>query len=145
MEEPMIQHFDKVVIGMSNGSVMHFSNATVTHLPGPDSPETVIVECDKSGIGKIELEYHSIDYISNNDDMVMELCKLLSDGLFPGSKDWTQSGLIGRVEWLLSMYDSKKEECEMLWTWMEDTSERIGELREKYERLKEKHYDPRWV
>jgi hypothetical protein len=40
--------------------------------------------------------------------------KLLTDDKFPGSKDWAQSDLAGRVEWLLEMYDCAKQEIDCL-------------------------------
>jgi len=36
--------------------------------------------------------------------------ELLTDDKFPGSKDWQQSDLVGRVEWLLIMYACTKQE-----------------------------------
>ena len=39
---------------------------------------------------------------------------LLPTELFSGSKDWTQGNTVERVEWLLSMYESSKQEVERL-------------------------------
>ena len=40
--------------------------------------------------------------------------ELLSTELFEGSKDWREGNTVERVEWLLSMYASAKEEVERL-------------------------------
>jgi hypothetical protein len=39
---------------------------------------------------------------------------LLPTELFEGSKDWREGNTVERVEWLLSMYASAKEEIERL-------------------------------
>ena len=39
---------------------------------------------------------------------------LLPTELFSGSKDWTQGNTVERIEWLLSMYESSKQEVERL-------------------------------
>jgi hypothetical protein len=39
---------------------------------------------------------------------------LLPTNLFEGSKDWREGSLAERVEWLLSMYQSSKQEEERL-------------------------------
>ena len=39
---------------------------------------------------------------------------LLPTELFAGSKDWREGNTVERVEWLLSMYASAKEEIERL-------------------------------
>jgi polyphosphate kinase len=41
--------------------------------------------------------------------------KLLPDHLYAGSKDWRNGNVVERVEWLLSMYESQKEECDYLY------------------------------
>ena len=38
----------------------------------------------------------------------------LPDTLYPGSKDWITGDYAARVEWLHSMYESKKQEIESL-------------------------------
>ena len=40
--------------------------------------------------------------------------ELLPTALFEGSKDWREGSTVERVEWLLSMYDSAKQEVERL-------------------------------
>jgi hypothetical protein len=40
--------------------------------------------------------------------------ELLPTELFAGSKDWREGNTVERVEWLLSMYASAKEEVERL-------------------------------
>jgi hypothetical protein len=45
---------------------------------------------------------------------------LLPNSLFPDSKDWTQSDVVGKVEWLLSMYTSAKQEIVRLEDAIED-------------------------
>lgn len=40
-----------------------------------------------------------------------KLKELLPDDLYD-SKDWKSGGIVERVEWLLSMYESKKEELD---------------------------------
>jgi hypothetical protein len=39
---------------------------------------------------------------------------LLPTELFEGSKDWRQGNTVERIEWLLSMYESSKQEVERL-------------------------------
>jgi len=39
---------------------------------------------------------------------------LLRDDLYPGSKDWSEGSTLDRVEWLLSMYQSSREEVTRL-------------------------------
>jgi hypothetical protein len=39
---------------------------------------------------------------------------LLPTELFEGSKDWREGNTVERIEWLLSMYASAKEEVERL-------------------------------
>jgi len=40
--------------------------------------------------------------------------ELLPTDLFEGSKDWREGSVVERVEWLLSMYQSTKQEEERL-------------------------------
>jgi hypothetical protein len=50
-----------------------------------------------------------------NDQILMERIRdLLPTELFGGSKDWREGNTVERVEWLLSMYASAKEEVERL-------------------------------
>jgi hypothetical protein len=39
---------------------------------------------------------------------------LLPTELFEGSKDWREGNTVERIEWLLSMYESAKQEVERL-------------------------------
>jgi hypothetical protein len=39
---------------------------------------------------------------------------LLPTELFEGSKDWREGNTVERIEWLLSMYESSKQEIERL-------------------------------
>ena len=39
---------------------------------------------------------------------------LLPTELFEGSKDWREGNYVERVEWLLSMYESSKQEVDRL-------------------------------
>lgn len=39
---------------------------------------------------------------------------LLPTELFEGSKDWREGNTVERIEWLLSMYESSKQEVERL-------------------------------
>jgi hypothetical protein len=50
-----------------------------------------------------------------NDQIMMERIRdLLPTELFGGSKDWREGNTVERVEWLLSMYTSAREEVERL-------------------------------
>jgi hypothetical protein len=50
-----------------------------------------------------------------NDQILMERIRdLLPTELFAGSKDWREGNTVERVEWLLSMYASAKEEVARL-------------------------------
>lgn len=39
---------------------------------------------------------------------------LVPTELFEGSKDWREGNTVERIEWLLSMYESSKQEVERL-------------------------------
>ena len=53
---------------------------------------------------------------------------LLPTELFEGSKDWREGNTVERVEWLLSMYASAKEEVARLEDMLEDANnDRSGE------------------
>ena len=39
---------------------------------------------------------------------------LLPTELFEGSKDWREGSTVERIEWLLSMYESSKQEVDRL-------------------------------
>lgn len=47
---------------------------------------------------------------------------LLPTELFEGSKDWREGNTVERIEWLLSMYQSAKEEVERLQDMLEDAN-----------------------
>lgn len=47
---------------------------------------------------------------------------LLPTELFAGSKDWREGNTVERIEWLLSMYASAKEEVERLQDMLEDAN-----------------------
>jgi len=54
--------------------------------------------------------------------------ELLPTELFEGSKDWREGSAAERVEWLLSMYASAKEEVARLEDMLEDAlNDRSGE------------------
>ena len=40
--------------------------------------------------------------------------ELLPTELFEGSKDWREGNTVERIEWLLSMYESSKQEVDRL-------------------------------
>lgn len=54
--------------------------------------------------------------------------ELLPTELFAGSKDWTQGNTVERIEWLLSMYESSKQEVDRL-------SDLVVELDDKVRRI----------
>jgi hypothetical protein len=45
-------------------------------------------------------------------DKIKKINALLSDDLFE-SKDWKHADVVGRVEWLIAMLDSKNQEIDM--------------------------------
>ena len=47
---------------------------------------------------------------------------LLPTELFAGSKDWREGNTVERIEWLLSMYASAKEEVDRLQDMLEDAN-----------------------
>ena len=47
---------------------------------------------------------------------------LLPTKLYAGSKDWTSSDLVGRVEWLLAMYENVKIDRDQLVIILADVS-----------------------
>ena len=53
---------------------------------------------------------------------VNRLEALLPTELYASSKDWTSSDLVGRVEWLLSMYESVKADRDQLVIILADVS-----------------------
>ena len=53
---------------------------------------------------------------------IQRINELLPTELFEGSKDWREGSVADRVEWLLSMYASAKEEIQRL----EDSLDECG-------------------
>ena len=59
---------------------------------------------------------------------IQRIQELLPTELFEGSKDWREGNTVERVEWLLSMYASAKEEVARLEDMLEDANnDRSGE------------------
>ena len=59
---------------------------------------------------------------------IQRIQELLPTELFEGSKDWREGNYVERVEWLLSMYASAKEEVARLEDMLEDANnDRSGE------------------
>ena len=59
---------------------------------------------------------------------IQRIQELLPTELFEGSKDWREGNTVERIEWLLSMYASAKEEVARLEDMLEDAnSDRSGE------------------
>jgi hypothetical protein len=59
---------------------------------------------------------------------IQRIQELLPTELFEGSKDWREGNYVERVEWLLSMYASAKEEVARLEDMLEDANaDRYGE------------------
>jgi hypothetical protein len=52
--------------------------------------------------------------------------ELLPTELFEGSKDWREGSVADRVEWLLSMYASAKEEVERLEKLVDDIEDDLA-------------------
>ena len=50
-----------------------------------------------------------------HNETVVALESILTDELFCGSKDWVAGDIVDRVEWLLDMYKSLKEENNLLY------------------------------
>ena len=57
--------------------------------------------------------------------------ELLPTELFEGSKDWREGSPAERVEWLLSMYDSAKEEVERLERLVDDIEDDLASERQQ--------------
>ena len=53
-------------------------------------------------------------------EIIERLSVVLRDDRFAGSKDWRESGLVGRAEWLIASYEHAKEYYALL----EDNAER---------------------
>ena len=47
-----------------------------------------------------------------DEEIVKKLKEILNDDLYSGSKDWKSSNIVERVMWLISSYESAKEEIE---------------------------------
>jgi hypothetical protein len=57
--------------------------------------------------------------------------ELLPTELFAGSKDWREGSPAERVEWLLSMYASAKEEVERLERLVDDIEDDLASERQQ--------------
>ena len=55
---------------------------------------------------------------------------LLPTELFEGSKDWREGNTVERIEWLLSMYSSAKEEVERLERLVDDIGDDLASERQ---------------
>ncbi len=55
---------------------------------------------------------------------------LLPTELFEGSKDWREGNTVERIEWLLSMYQSAKEEVERLEKLVDDIEDDLASERQ---------------
>jgi len=55
---------------------------------------------------------------------------LLPTELFAGSKDWREGNTVERVEWLLTMYASAKEEVERLERLVDDIEDDLASERQ---------------
>jgi hypothetical protein len=55
---------------------------------------------------------------------------LLPTELFEGSKDWREGNTVERVEWLLSMYESSKQEVERLERLVDDIEDDLATERQ---------------
>jgi hypothetical protein len=58
--------------------------------------------------------------------------ELLPTELFEGSKDWREGSPAERVEWLLSMYASAKEEVERLEKLVDDIEDDLASVNQRY-------------
>jgi hypothetical protein len=56
--------------------------------------------------------------------------ELLPTELFEGSKDWREGNTVERVEWLLSMYSSAREEVERLERLVDDIEDDLAAERQ---------------
>jgi hypothetical protein len=55
---------------------------------------------------------------------------LLPTELFEGSKDWREGNTVERIEWLLSMYESSKQEVERLEKLVDDIEDDLASERQ---------------
>ena len=60
-------------------------------------------------------------------EIIERLSVVLRDDRFAGSKDWRESGLVGRAEWLIASYEDAKEYYALLG----DNAERDEELMQR--------------
>ena len=51
---------------------------------------------------------------------------LLPTELFEGSKDWREGNTVERIEWLLSMYESSKQEVDRLEKLVDDIEDDLA-------------------
>ena len=56
--------------------------------------------------------------------------ELLPTELFEGSKDWREGNTVERIEWLLSMYESSKQEVERLEKLVDDIEDDLATERQ---------------
>ena len=54
----------------------------------------------------------------------------LPDDLYPGSKDWVAADYRGRVEWLHTMYESKKRDADLAWSQVGNQIDAVEALRD---------------
>jgi hypothetical protein len=55
---------------------------------------------------------------------------LLPTELFEGSKDWREGNTVERIEWLLSMYESSKQEVDRLEKLVDDIEDDLAAERQ---------------
>jgi hypothetical protein len=55
---------------------------------------------------------------------------LLPTELYEGSKDWREGNTVERIEWLLSMYESSKQEVERLEKLVDDIEDDLARERQ---------------
>jgi hypothetical protein len=61
---------------------------------------------------------------------IQRINELLPTELFEGSKDWREGNTVERIEWLLSMYASAKEEVTRLENLVDDIEDDLAAERQ---------------
>lgn len=64
-----------------------------------------------------------------------QIKELLHDDLYPGSKDWLAADTIGRIQWLIAMYEGKVQEVNM---WVENMcilNDKLKEIETNLQRI----------
>jgi hypothetical protein len=61
---------------------------------------------------------------------IQRINELLPTELFEGSKDWREGNTVERIEWLLSMYESSKQEVERLEKLVDDIEDDLAAERQ---------------